>query len=308
MRAVRNLGDGPVVVEIDEPEGDGVLLDIASSSICGTDFGLIAMGSTGYTLGHEFAGYYDGVAYAVEPALSCGTCAECRAGNTNRCVGEHVNLGIFVNGGLSDRIRVPEHALVRLPDGLPVGDACLVEPTAVAWHGVRHAAIQPGERVAVVGGGTIGLLAVAASRKLGFPIALEARYPHQIAAAERLGAERVSGKYDVVIDAAGSESGLVRCAELARPGGRVVLLGVYHDRVPAPGVPTLVKELAWVGAMAYGRHDGVREFDEAASLLADDPDIAATLITHRFPLDDAAEAFRTAEDRAAGTIKVVLEP
>ena len=60
--------------------------------------------------------------------------------------------------------------------------------------------------------------------------------------------------------------------------------------------------------MAYERHDGVREFEEAAAMLAANPDIAATLVTHRFPLDDAAEAFRVAEDRASGAIKVVLEP
>ena len=60
--------------------------------------------------------------------------------------------------------------------------------------------------------------------------------------------------------------------------------------------------------MAYERHDGVREVDEAAAMLAADPDIAQTLITHRFPLEDAAEAFRVAGDRASGAIKVVLAP
>ena len=86
------------------------------------------------------------------------------------------------------------------------------------------------------------------------------------------------------------------------------LLGVYHGLLPAPGGMTLIKELSWIGAMAYGRHDGVREVDEAAAMLAEDPEIAATLITHRFPLDDVAEAFRVASDRSSGAIKVVLEP
>ena len=123
-----------------------------------------------------------------------------------------------------------------------------------------------------------------------------------------IGAGAPSGEYDVVLDAAGSESGVARCAELCAPGGRIVLLGVYHGAIPAPGVPTLVKELSWIGAMAYGRHDGVREVDEAAALLAARPEVARAVITHRFPLDDIAEAVRVASDRAAGAIKVVLEP
>jgi 2-desacetyl-2-hydroxyethyl bacteriochlorophyllide A dehydrogenase len=308
MRGIRSTADGPAVVEVDEPTGDGLLLEVRSSSICGTDLGFLAMGPLPFTFGHEFAGVVDGVPYAVEPTLRCGTCTECLAGHTQRCVGEHGNLGIFIDGGLADRVRVPQENLVALPAGLDVADACLVEPAAVAWHGVVRAAIQPGERVVVVGGGSIGLLAVAAARHLGHDVDLEARHPHQVAAAERLGAGRPSGEYDVVVEAAGSESGLARCADLARPGGRVVLLGVYHGLAPVPGAMTLVKELTWIGAMAYEQHGDAREVDEVAAMLAGTPEIARTVITHRFPLDDAAEAFRVAADRASGAIKVVLEP
>jgi threonine dehydrogenase-like Zn-dependent dehydrogenase len=310
VRAVRNTDSGIAVVQVDEPDGEGTRLDIVASSICGTDLNFIDMGLSGFTLGHEFAGTAaDGRAYAVEPTLYCGECDQCRAGATQRCTSAlQGNLGIFRDGGLCDAITVPDSALVALPEPLDVRDACLIEPAAVAWHGVRRANLQPGERVAVVGGGSIGLLAVAAARRMGFDVDLEARHPHQVLAGERLGAGRPIGLYDAVIDAAGSESGLARCAELARPEGRMVLLGVYHQLVPLPGVASLVRELTIVNAMAYGRHDGIREVDEVASMLAHDPDIAKTVITHRFPLDDVAEAFRVAGDRASGAIKVVLEP
>ncbi len=309
MRAVRVTSSGPGVVEVDEPSGDGVLMEVSSSSICGTDLNFMQLGPSEYTFGHEFAGYVDGTPYAVEPTLSCGECDQCRAGFTQRCVGQHGNLGIFVDGGLSDRIRVPQQNLVPLPAGLSIDDACLVEPAAVAWHGVQRAAIVPGERVVRLGGGSIGLLAAAALRRDGHAADVEARHPHQREAAERLGAGVASGTYDVVIEAVGTDSGIARCAELARPGARVVLLGVFPGTVPVPGVATLVSELTWTSAMAYGRGpDGVREVDQAAALLAADPEIARTLITHRFPLDDAAEAVRVANDRASGVIKVSLHP
>jgi threonine dehydrogenase-like Zn-dependent dehydrogenase len=112
----------------------------------------------------------------------------------------------------------------------------------------------------------------------------------------------------VVIDAAGTPEALSRCAELVRPGGRIVLLGVSTAPLQVPGVDTLVKEITWIGSMGRCRHDGVRESDEAAAMLAARPEIAATLITHRFPLDDAAEAFRVAGDKTSGALKVVLHP
>ncbi|WHT19463.1 alcohol dehydrogenase catalytic domain-containing protein [Crossiella sp. CA-258035] len=310
MRAVRNTDQGIVVAETEEPAGPGIRLAVASIGICGTDVNFALGGVQGYTYGHEFAGTTaDGQSYAVEPTVYCGECDQCRAGHVQRCdAPEHGTLGIFRDGGMCEAVTVPEQMLIRLPPGLDVRDACLVEPASVAGHGVRSAALEPGERVAVVGGGSIGLLAAATARQHGFEVDLEARHEHQRTAAERLGAGSVTGGYDVVIDAAGSEAGLARCAELARPGGRVVLLGVYQHTVPVPGIASLVKELTYLNSIAYSRHDGIRDTEQAAALLAANPEIAQTVITHRFPLDEAAEAFRVAGDRASGAIKVVLHP
>lgn len=313
MRAVRVVDGRAAVVDVEEPtvqHREMSVVPVHAASICGTDLGLVAGGMEGFTLGHEMVVVHDGIPYAVEPTIHCGACAQCRAGHTQRCTGDHGNLGIFSDGGLAEQVAVPEGALVPLPAGLHPDDACLVEPAAVAVHGVRRAAVEPGASVAVVGGGSIGLLVVAGLRALGHAVDLDARHPHQRSAGEQLGATPAtrSDHYDVVIDAAGSASALDRCAALARPGGRVVLLGVYYGTVPMPGVPMLVKELTCVGAMAYGRSGGIREVQQAADLLASDPGIATTLITHRFPLSEASEAFRVAGERAAGALKVVIVP
>jgi 2-desacetyl-2-hydroxyethyl bacteriochlorophyllide A dehydrogenase len=310
MLAVKNTASGIRAVTVDEPTGPGVRLHVASAGICGTDMSFAAMGLRDFIYGHEFAGTTsDGRAWAVEPTLYCGHCAQCASGSVQRCDGEgHGFLGVFRDGGMASEITVAEFTLLPLPDGLPVQDACLVEPAAVAWHGVRRADLVAGQRVAVVGGGALGLLAAAAARRLGFEVDVETRYEHQTLAAESLGAGRPQSGYDVVIDAAGSPTALARCAELARPGGRVVVLSVYFENASFPGPMSLVKELTYINAIAYDHRGGRREFADAAQMLADRPEIAKAVITHRFSLAEAAEAFRVAADRSAGAIKVVLHP
>jgi 2-desacetyl-2-hydroxyethyl bacteriochlorophyllide A dehydrogenase len=309
MRAVIHKG-GIQTVDVPEPEGDGVRLSVVSAGICGTDIGFAAAGVSGFVYGHEFAGVDDeGQGWFVEPTIYGGQCEQCRLGNTQRCTEDgHGNLGVFSDGGMVERVLVPEYTLLSLPDGLDARDACLIEPGAVAWHAVRRAQMRSGERLLVLGGGSIGLLAAAAAQAAGHDVDVEARYPHQRRAAEKLQCGEPGGEYDVVIDAAGSGSSLHRAAAAARPGGRVVSTGVYQENEPIPGIISLTKELSFVHSIAYGRHDGVREVEEAARMLAERPEIPATLITHRFPIEAAAEAFRVAADRASGAIKVVIEP
>lgn len=298
------------MVDVDEPEGPGELLRIRSASICASDLLYVQWGSQ-WVLGHELAATTeDGTPVAIEGIFGCEGCELCDAGLFNLCSTTSTTaLGMMADGGMSEWFRAPSRSLVPLPEGLRVEDACLVEPMAVAWHGVRLGGTEAGSRVAVVGGGAIGLMAVAASQAMGAgEVGLEARYPHQIELGDRLEASRTSGQYDIVIEAAGSESGLHRAVELARPGGTVVVLGVYTPDVRWPFMECFNKEVRTVPSLGYCKHGDSRDFAEAAALLAARPDLVDSLISHRFPIEDAVEAFRVAADKTTGAMRVVIEP
>ena len=311
MKAVRGAEGGVALVEVDEPPGSGELLVMQSASICSSDFTYLAYG-TRMILGHELAGLRaDGTAAVVEALYGCMECEQCRRGDYNLCP-THTQraLGVTADGGMAEQFRAPVARLVPLPPGLDVRDASIVEPASVSWHALRLAGTSSATRVAVVGAGALGLLAVAGARRQGADdVALEARHPHQRVAGERLGARLTTdGLYDVVVEAAGTPASLAQSIELAAPGGTVVVVGVHMGTLEIPWHTAFMREVRIVPSLGYCAHDGVREMEEAAAMLADDPEIAATLITHRFPLADAVEAFRVANDRQAGAIRVVIEP
>jgi 2-desacetyl-2-hydroxyethyl bacteriochlorophyllide A dehydrogenase len=218
---------------------------------------------------------------------------------------------VTIDGGMAERYRAPADRLIPLPEGLDVRDAAIVEPTAVAWHAVGLGGTSPDTSVAVVGAGGLGLLAVACARGRGAEaVAIEARHAHQRDAAERLGARvGTEGAYDVVIEAAGTEESLALAADLVAPGGTVVVLGVHlTPTLPLPWHQMFMKEARLIPSLGYCAHAGGTEIGEAAELLASSPEIVDTVITHRFPLCDAPEAFRVARDKSSGAIRVVLEP
>jgi 2-desacetyl-2-hydroxyethyl bacteriochlorophyllide A dehydrogenase len=311
MKAVRAADGGVAVVDVDEPPGTGELLQVMSASICSSDFMYIGFG-TGRILGHELAGVRpDGTAAVIEAIYGCMDCEQCLLGRYNLCPTHPQRaLGVTADGGMVERFRVPATSLVPLPPGLDARDACIVEPASVSWHALRLAATGPHTRVAVVGAGALGLLAVAGGRRQGATdIAIDARHPHQAETAERLGA-RVSptGLYDVVVDAAGSPASLARSVELVAPRGTVVAVSVHLGKVELDWMTMFHREARVIPSLGYCREDGRREMDDAAAMLAEDPEITRALITHRFPLADAVEAFRVARDKTSGAIRVVIEP
>jgi threonine dehydrogenase-like Zn-dependent dehydrogenase len=311
VKAVRSAEGGVAVVDLDEPPGTGELVEVRSVGICASDLAYIEFGSR-QVLGHELAGVReDGSAVALEAIYGCMSCEQCERGAYNLCP-THAQraLGYSADGGMAEHFRAPAARLVPLPAGLDVQDASLVEPASVAWHAARLGGVGPETGVAVVGAGALGLLAVASARWQGATtVAVEARHPHQREAGERLGA-RVgpTGTYDVVIEAAGTAESLARSIELVAPGGTVVVLGVPGLTVELAWLPLFNKEARLVPSLGYCAHDGGREMEEAAAMLAESPEVARALITHRFPLEDAAEAFRVASDKSSGAIRVAVEP
>jgi threonine dehydrogenase-like Zn-dependent dehydrogenase len=347
MRTVRGIApeagttaDSPARVvdaPAPEPDGDdGVLVKVHAASICGSDLSYVSLGIA-VVLGHEVAGTVEGggmdagARVAIEGMTGCGACELCRRGRFNVCpTATSRVLGLTYDGGMADYTLAPRRSIVPLPAELDLTNASLVEPTAVAWHGLHLGGVGSGSRVAVVGGGAIGLLAVAGAAARGAStVALAARHDAQRAAGEKLGAvpvpDRAQSAYDVVVEAAGSPDAVAHAIELAAPGGVVVVLGTHMAPLTLPFIEAFVKEVNILPSMAYcgapeagtGGADSAlraggarqdRDMVEAAALLAREPHIAATVITHRFPLADAAEAFRVAADRHGGAIKVVLHP
>ena len=311
MRAVY-FKDGEVELrEIQNPSDEGVKVHVRSIGICGSDLHMLEMKSPMQCIvGHEVAGVLDdGTPVAVEPTMPCNECASCRAGEYNLCQeGTGKSLGVGRNGGMADELKIPERCLVYLPSNVDVRNGCLVEPLAVAVHGMHQADLEASQRVAVVGGGAIGLCVVAVAKAGNATVGLSARYDHQMAAGKSLGAGEIEGQYDLVVECAGAEKAVNRAVKLCRPKGKILMLGTHWNGLPFPQIPAMMKEITVITSFMYAANGAVRDFDVAAMLLSRHPEIATALITHRFPLAEVKQAFAVARDRKAGALKVVLEP
>ncbi len=311
MKAIKIVNSMPVFADCSEPRGTGVLVRVISSSICGTDLHLLPTGMLeGRIPGHEIAGYTpDGKAVAIEPFHSCGSCLACEDGLIMHCQTHDMPLvsGLTRDGGMAESVLVPEASLVELPTGLDVRIANLVETLAVCVRGFSRCGLDSKDNVLVIGAGSIGLGSAACLQAWGVDFSVKARYPHQQAAADRLGANlHVGDCYDLVIDAVGNEKSMEEAVNCAKPDGRILMLGNFWEATPI--VPELCqKELTLITSIAYKCTQPDRSFVEAARILFEHPHIADAMITHRFPLDGAVEAFAAAADKSSGAIKVTFD-
>jgi len=286
--------------------------------------------------GHEFCAVVEAVGQGVmglppgmrvagECFAHCGRCPACECGDYNHCEAIVWSPGRPA-GALAQYVAWPAASLLPVPEGLSDEQAALVEPTAVAFRAVARSGLRKGESAAVVGAGTIGLLcaAVAAARGAGRVFVLT-RYPHQAEAAARLGVsdplppeagdprravrKRTGGRgADVVIDAVAAGTSLSTAFSLARPQGRVVEVGGPTRPLMVALGPLVSGELRLCGSNCYAVTEGRRDMQWAMDLIEGGRVRPEALVTHRFPLDRAAEAFATAADKKSGSIKVLALP
>lgn len=317
-----------------EPGPGEVLVRVRSCGICGSDLHYYLGGFPvpEFCPGHEVSGEVAelgvgvtglaaGDRVAVEPATSCGRCAGCRVGDYQLCRDFKV-LGTHLDGGFAEYLRMPASALFELPAALDWPVAGLTEPLAVGVHGLRLANVRLGDRVLVLGAGTIGLLAALAAVEAGASeVLVTARHPHQRALAERLGA-RAFGEgsdelssyvfdhpVDVTVETVGGHADTLNQAiYCTRAGGSVVVLGVFTGQPRVNALVLMLKEIRLVGSLMYGRSGTRADFDVALDVLARRVDDAAALVTHRLPLGEIAEGYRLAADKSEKSVKVSILP
>jgi L-iditol 2-dehydrogenase len=310
-------------------EGD-VLVRVTMAGLCGTDYSIWSGGrpvAFPRVMGHELVGRVAqvgagvrrvraGDAVVVEPNYSCGACPLCREGNRNLCL-SRTAVGIDVDGGFAELVRVPERCVWPTPPGVTDTAVLITEPLAVVVRAVNRALPGAGETAAVVGGGTLGLLALQVlrarqvrvlvvsrtARRFGLAGQLGAAATHAIAADPDLaGATRAfSGRegVDLVIETAGTPEAVLHALALVRPGGRVVLTGLPHEPTPVSFFGVVRREVTLLGSMIYQD-----EFGQALQLVASGAVRGEPLLTHRFTLDRIADAF--AAHRDPDSIKVSL--
>lgn len=313
------------------PSESEVLVRVKAAGLCGTDYRIWSGDRpVRYPLimGHEFVGEVAAVGagvtnvkpgdrVAVEPNYSCGACSLCREGNRNLCF-QRTAVGIDVQGGFAHLARVPARCCWPAPRGLSDEQLLLTEPLAVVVRGVARAEVRAGNTAAVLGVGTLGLLALQVLRARGTRVLAVGRTERRLHLARELGAEAVhalaqgpgseaarkfSGRegVDVVIETAGTPEAVAGAIELARPGGRVVLVGLPHEPSRVEFFWVVRRELTLIGSMIYQD-----EFPEAMRLVRDGAVTVGPLVTHRFPLEAIQDAFTA--HRQPDAIKVAVIP
>lgn len=323
MKAALYVGAGSVesiVREIPKPVDGETLIKIESVGICGTDIAIFAgkhpRAKAPLIMGHEVGALVAGIAgkkpagidagtrVTFFPLINCGVCATCRSGKTYVC--EKLKLiGIDSDGGMAEFAVVPTEALIAVPQSWDKRWAALMEPVAVAVHAVRRSSIMPGDKVLVTGAGIIGNLCAQAAVVAGAAkVVIADINPYRLKIAETLGmrtvdlrkedimtvtAEVTGGTgFDVTMECSGSAPAQKTTTDCTRVLGEIIVVGMPKEPPPVDLRMVTFKELTMIGTRVYERVD----FERSIELVAQGRIKVDNLISHEFPVEDAAEAFK----------------
>ena len=333
MLAARYLGPGRIEAEhVSLPRiGAGeALIQVEACGFCGSDLNIVAgthpRARAPLTLGHELSGRIvrmDGFSHELVagdrvtayPLISCGTCHACTHGNPHVC--RQLRLfGFDVDGGMAQFVKLPIESLMKLPRDMPARIGALIEPLAVAVHGVGRAALDDVELAAVLGAGPIGILTALVARSRGIPhVLISDVLPSRLELAQSLGLTTVAAGEalrtrvmelsdqngaDLVFECAGHPSSAREMTSLVRSRGVIVNVGVFKKPVEIDMQAVNFKEIEILGARVYEREDFQSAIDLAMHLPLDN------IVTREFFLHDVADAFELF--RSGEVCKVLILP
>ena len=334
------------VEEVPVPKiGPGeLLIKVLSASICGTDLRIFHGNHRMYSPGtvripgHEVVGniaeigaglegFQAGERVFIAPNTGCGHCKQCVSGNNNLCA-NYSALGITMDGAFAEYVRVPADSIqqgnvIRISESVDPAVAALMEPFACVLRGQNALHIQPGEVVLVIGAGPIGVMHMKLAKVRGAGrVIVSEPVADRALQAKRMGADRVINPLeedlqaalleesngqgaDIVIVAAPVHAAQESALNLAAIGGRINFFGGLPKDKPMINFDSNqvhYKELVITGTTACSTNDCWQASRIVNSGLIDLSD----LVSQRFPLRDAVEAFAAAEDRKS--LKIILEP
>ncbi|HEX6021033.1 MAG TPA: alcohol dehydrogenase catalytic domain-containing protein [Solirubrobacter sp.] len=319
MRAAVYLGDGEIRIQdrpAPEPGPGEVLVAMRACGICGSDLMQWYQDPRApVVLGHEPVGVVvqsspglpaPGARVFVHHHVPCGECELCARGRETLC--DTFKATRIVPGGLSELILVParnaELDLLELPDTLSDEAATLIEPLACGVRGLDRAGVKAGTRLLVIGGGQMGLLIIQAALARGAEVAVAEPRPERRALAHALGASDPGEPADVVMLATGAREAW---EQALRSVGRAGVIQLFAPSAPGEMRAFDANELFFKEIDIQATYSaGPRDTRAALDLLASGAVTADGIITHRFPLADAAEALATARRREG--IKVIVTP
>lgn len=311
------------------PGPDEVVLRVAGCGICGSDlhitedpapFGIGA----GFVLGHEIAGevvavgaevqeFTPGDGVAVVPMRGCGRCARCLAGDPARCA-----QMVLIGGGYAEFVTVAARQCHKLPPGVALADGALAEPLAVALHCVVRAGVKPGDRVAILGAGPIGLLVAFWARRMGaLHVVMADLHTHQRARALALGAtdfalsgdrlaeniaDLCGGAPDIVFECVGKRGLLQAAVQTVRLQGKVVGVGLCVGGDEWDPFIALTKEIDLIFAVFFHQRN---EFSVALDALVGG--LPQQIITDRIGLSQVPQVFESLRRRTT-QCKVLIQP
>jgi threonine dehydrogenase-like Zn-dependent dehydrogenase len=320
--------------EVPDPvanEGEAVV-DVLRAGVCGTDvefwngeMAYLHQGHAGYPmrLGHEWCGVVSAVGSGVDAAwlgrrvtgdtmIGCGHCSRCTSGRHNVCA-NRIEIGIRggAPGALAEQLAVPVAALLALPDGVDNTAGAMVEPGGNALRSVRAAALEPGERVLVLGTGTLGLLVAEFARADGVEVHVMGRSRQSLEFAATLGfagvwqqAELPHLSWDAVIDASNAAELPALALDLVEPGKRVVYVGLAGHPSLIDTRSLALKDVTAVGILAASQGLAGTVEHYAAGYVDPRPLVAATVGLER--AGDVLAGWRP--DTASAGPKLHIDP